>query len=82
MNTKLTLSIEQSVIKRAKNYAKQSGRSLSDLVQSYLEKLIAEKMEETENVPKDFQDLFGCLTLPTEMDDKTTIREILIKKHR
>lgn len=36
MNTKLTLTIEQSVIEKAKKYASQKGRSLSDIVENYL----------------------------------------------
>jgi predicted HicB family RNase H-like nuclease len=35
MNAKLTLTIEQEVIEKAKKYAKQKGRSLSDLVENY-----------------------------------------------
>jgi len=37
MTTKLTLTVEEGVIKKAKSYAKQTGRSLSDLVEKYLE---------------------------------------------
>jgi uncharacterized protein (DUF3820 family) len=36
MNAKLTLTIEQSVIEKAKIYAKSRGRSLSDIIESYL----------------------------------------------
>ncbi|MEM6736185.1 MAG: DUF6364 family protein, partial [Bacteroidota bacterium] len=35
MNTKLTLTIEEEVIKIAKEYAKEKGQSLSDLVENY-----------------------------------------------
>jgi len=34
MNTKLTLTIEKEVIKEAKEYAKERGQSLSDLVEN------------------------------------------------
>lgn len=36
MNTKLTLSIEEQVIKSAKEYAKAQGRSLSNIVEEYI----------------------------------------------
>ena len=36
MNTKLTLTIEQEVIQKAKKYAKGKGRSLSDIIENYL----------------------------------------------
>jgi predicted CopG family antitoxin len=32
MTTKLTLTVEEDVIKKAKSYAKQTGRSLSDVI--------------------------------------------------
>jgi len=36
MNSKPTLTIDQSVIKRAKEYAQSTGNSLSSLVENYL----------------------------------------------
>ena len=36
MNTKLTLTIEQSIIEKAKKYASGKGRSLSDIIENYL----------------------------------------------
>ena len=43
MNTKLTLTIEQSIIERAKLYAKGKGRSLSDLIENYLKVITTEQ---------------------------------------
>ncbi|MCD9855651.1 DUF6364 family protein [Epilithonimonas sp. JDS] len=39
MTTKLTLTVEKSVIEKAKKYAKGTQRSLSEMVQKYLESL-------------------------------------------
>lgn len=36
MSTKLTLSIDEEVVRKAKEYSKASGRSLSSLIESYL----------------------------------------------
>ena len=36
MNTKLTLTIEGSVIEKAKKYASEKGRSLSYIIENYL----------------------------------------------
>jgi len=36
MNTKLTLTIEESIIEKAKSYARKNGRSLSDIIENYL----------------------------------------------
>ena len=46
MNTKLTLTIEQSVIEKAKKYAKEKERSLSDLIENYLKAITKEKKTE------------------------------------
>ena len=43
MNTKLTLTIEQSIIVKAKEYAKGKGRSLSDIVENYFKVIIKEE---------------------------------------
>ncbi|GEM_PF-1491281 len=37
MATKLTLTVEERIIEKAKAYAKQTGRSLSELVENYLD---------------------------------------------
>jgi len=42
MTTKLTLTVEKDVIERAKFYAKHSGRSLSELIEQYLDSLTQE----------------------------------------
>jgi len=39
MHTKLTLRIDEELIERAKSHARQSGRSVSQLVSDYLELL-------------------------------------------
>lgn len=80
MNTKLTLTLEKSTIEKAKRYAHQSGRSLSDLVESYLEKVVSS--DALEEVPHEFKDLFGSVDLSSYNDDKQMIRAILNEKHR
>ena len=37
MTRKLTLTVEKSIIERAKSYAKKTGRSLSEIIENYLE---------------------------------------------
>ena len=45
MTTKLTLTVEESTIKKAKLYAKHTGRSLSELIENYLETLTEENSD-------------------------------------
>ncbi len=80
MNTKLTLTIEKSVIEKAKAYAKGSGRSLSDLIEAYLRNL-TRVSGSSSDVPDEFSDLFGAVQLPDDFDEKAKIREIMTKKH-
>ena len=42
MSTKLTLTIEGTIIKKAKLYASKEDRSLSDLIENYLKALTIE----------------------------------------
>lgn len=49
MNTKLTLTIEKSVIEKAKKYARKKDKSLSDIVENYLKAVTKDIPEDTEN---------------------------------
>ena len=44
MTTKLTLTIDESIIDSAKAYARDQGRSLSDVVENYLKVLLIRSM--------------------------------------
>lgn len=66
MTTKLTLTVEKSVIEKAKKYAKGTQRSLSEMVQKYLESLF-EESDKSELSPK-IKKLAGSLKLPENFD--------------
>ena len=73
MNTKLTLSIEQRVIEKAKQYAKNSNRSLSEIIQSYLEIITTDK---SENLDEELNSIRGSISLNDDFDLKKEIRSI------
>ncbi len=81
MNTKLTLSIEQSVIEKAKEYAKNKGRSLSDIIESYL---IAVS-NDTENTNKALtpivKSLKGSFKVPETFNYKDELTDSLSEKY-
>jgi len=83
MNTKLTLTIEQEVIKRAKEYAKDKNRSLSDIVENYLKILTKEEQkEEAKKHNPVVKSLKGAFKMPKrDMDYKKELRDILEKKY-
>ena len=59
MNRKLTLTIEQSVIEKAKSYAMEAGCSLSNLIENYLKIIIKEAIVETQKSTPIVQSLRG-----------------------
>lgn len=81
MNTKLTLTIEQSIISKAKRYAKENGRSLSDIVENYL-KIITRGEEKTDiKITPIVKSLRGSFKAPSEFDYKTGLTRRLSEKY-
>ena len=80
MATKLTLSVEESVIKRAKSYAKNTGRSLSELIENYLQSLTSEQRDDRQLSPK-LKKIAGSIKLPSDFDENQALHEYFEKKH-
>ncbi len=51
MNTKLTLSIDKKTVGRAKKFARERNRSLSNLVENYLKAVTVEEAVNGEITP-------------------------------
>jgi formiminotetrahydrofolate cyclodeaminase len=79
MNSKLTLTVEKKVIEKAKLYAKKTGRSLSELIENYLENITQDYSDE-EISPK-LQKLIGSVQLPPDFDEEKELRSVLEQKH-
>ncbi len=79
MQTKLTLSIEKSVIEKAKLYAKNTGKSLSEIIQNFLETLTEENTVEEPSTK--LKMLHGAVKLPKNFDEEKELREYLENKH-
>ena len=80
MTTKLTLTIEEGVIKVAKTYAHKKGRSLSELIENYLKTLTSKTSDDKDLSPR-VKKLSGVLKLPKDFDYKKSLAEGLIKKY-
>jgi 2,3-bisphosphoglycerate-independent phosphoglycerate mutase len=80
MTTKLTLTVEESTIKKAKSYAKQTGRSLSELIESYLETLTEEPTNKNRLSPK-LKKIAGAVKLPADFDEKRELNAYFENKH-
>ena len=70
MNTKLTLTIEQTVIEKAKKYAKDKERSLSNLIENYLKALTKESDSNEIELTPIVKSLKGSFTAPKNFDYK------------
>ena len=79
MNTKLTLTVEKSVIERAKLYAKSTGRSLSELIENYLENVTQDNGDE--KISPKLKKIVGSVKLPKNFDEEKELRSYLEKKH-
>jgi len=61
METKLTLKLDQNVIKSVKIYAARNNRSLSKLVEDYFRNLIMESNNNKKNISPLVQELSGII---------------------
>ena len=81
MDTKLTLTIEQSIIKKAKLYAKIQKRSLSDLVENYLKLLTKEVVPNDITLTPTVEILKGSFRAPKNFNYKKELADILTDKY-
>ena len=81
MNTKLTLTIEQSVIEKAKKYAKEKERSLSNLIENYLKALTKEGSSNEIALTPIAKSLKGSFTAPKNFDYKKELANRLSDKY-
>jgi formiminotetrahydrofolate cyclodeaminase len=79
MTTKLTLTVEKAIIERAKIYAKNTGRSLSELVEKYLETITEEN--DNQKISPKLKKIIGAVSLPKDFDEEKELRSSLEKKH-
>jgi hypothetical protein len=81
MNTKLTLTIEQSIIDKAKKYARERERSLSDLIATYLKALTNETEVNEEEISPMLKSLRGSFKMPNDFDYKKELSNRLSEKY-
>ncbi len=83
MNTKLTLTIEQSVIEKAKKYARQKGRSLSDIIENYLKIITSDELKnkKASEITPIVKSLRGSFKAPDDFDYKKELSKALSEKY-
>lgn len=85
MKTKLTLSIEKSVIDAAKEVAKEHGISLSRVIETHLQLLVGRRKEKEVDKETDkesiVEKLRGCVKLDDDRDYREIVAEEMMKKY-
>jgi hypothetical protein len=81
MDKKLTLSLDKSIIEKAKGYAKANGISLSKLIESYLSTLTQRENNAREVTPL-VESLSGVINLNADFDLKDAYTNHLIHKYK
>ncbi|ARS41054.1 hypothetical protein CA265_15885 [Sphingobacteriaceae bacterium GW460-11-11-14-LB5] len=84
MNTKLTLTIDKSVIKQAKAYAEQQGRSLSAVVENYL-KAVTKREEvasKDDELPPIVKSLKGAFKMSPDFNYKEELNKIREERYQ
>ena len=81
MNTKLTLTIDKSIIQKAKKYAKEKERSLSDLIENYLKALTDNGMKDEFEITPLVKSLKGSFKAPDDFDYKEELTTALSEKY-
>ena len=83
MNVKLTLTLDKAVIIKAKVVARKSGRSLSDMVETYLKTQICrEATHPSSNYSPLVSTLEGSIKLPEGSDYKQELKSALANKYK
>ena len=81
MNAKLTLTIEKTVIDRAKKYAKEKGNSVSDIVENYLKVITKENVKSDIEITPLIKSLKGSFKAPKHFDYKKELSKGLSEKY-
>lgn len=81
MTTKLTLTVEKKTIEKAKLYALHTERSLSEIVETYLDSLVSEDKLPTQASSK-LKILNGSIKLPKNFNEKTALLDYFNSKHK
>jgi hypothetical protein len=83
METKLTLRLNDQVIIKAKEYARNHKISLSKMIESYLDSLTRQKeVDDKTTITPLVDSLIGVMDLPAGYDDKKDYQDYIIEKYK
>jgi len=83
MDKKLTLSLNQKIIEKAKNYAKENKTSLSKMIEIYFDSLTNDNNDESEILITPLvESLCGVVELPDNFNYKESKSKYLLEKYK
>jgi len=82
MDAKLTLKLNQEVIKKAKEYASENNSSLSRLVENYLSMLVENKSSSEIEISPFVKSISSGVQIPTDLDERKAYRDHLEDKYK
>ena len=82
MDAKLTLKLNQSVIEKAKYYAKAKKTSVSKLIENYLQSITENSSNNKQDITPLVKSLSGIIKLPKNDNLKKEYADFLTKKYK
>jgi uncharacterized protein with ParB-like and HNH nuclease domain len=85
MDTKLTIKLDKYVIEKAKDYASSHKKSLSRLIESYLQSLVIQDNSNDENeikISPFIKSISSGVNIPADLDYKKEYTDFLIEKYK
>lgn len=81
MNRKLTLSLDESIIEKAKIYAQKNKESLSKIVENYFRIVTSKSNNQKEEISPLVMELIGSIKVPDYFDYETAKQDYLKEKY-
>jgi len=81
MNKKLTLSLDDAIIEKAKRYASDKRESLSGMVENYFRVITSNYKKEEKKLSPTVQELLGSIKVPDDFDYEKAKYEYLKEKY-
>jgi hypothetical protein len=81
MNTRLTLTIEQSLVEKAKKLASAKGRSLSDIIENYLKVIAKDESFTNDDLSPLVKSMKGSFKAPYHFNYKKELSKRLTHKY-
>lgn len=82
MDSKLTLKLDQSVIEKAKIYASHNNKSLSRIIEAYLQSLTSDNEISEFEISPFVKSISTGSEIPSDLDLKKEYSDYLLEKYK